>query len=169
MNDAFSALLDAAVLVPFMVLCVRLTGLRSFSKMSSHDFAITVAFGSVLGGTVLSPSTTLWQGMAATAALFAVQWAISLARSRIGSFEVAVDNTPLVLMANGRILQDNLDAARVTRSDLHGKLREAGVLDPDDVHAVVLETTGDISVLEGGAIHATLLEGVRSRPSGAGR
>ena len=75
------------------------------------------------------------------------------------------DNEPIVLMAGDRILRDNLDKTRVTENDLWGKLREANVLDPSEVRAVVLETTGDISVLHGEAggqaLHPCLLRGVR--------
>ena len=40
--------------------------------------------------------------------------------------------------------------ARITRDDLYAKLREANVTSFDQVHAVIAETTGDISVLHGG-------------------
>jgi uncharacterized membrane protein YcaP (DUF421 family) len=79
--------------------------------------------------------------------------------------EKVVDNEPLVLMAGDRILRDNLNKSRVTENDLWAKLREANVLDPQEVRAVVLETTGDISVLHGQpdrvALHPCLLRGVR--------
>ena len=47
------------------------------------------------------------------------------------------------------MLTDNMQAARVTQDDLFAKLREANTLSMSEVRAVVLETTGDISVLHG--------------------
>jgi uncharacterized membrane protein YcaP (DUF421 family) len=44
-------------------------------------------------------------------------------------------------------LHENLRRANVTEDDLRAKLREANVLTWDQVRAVVLETTGGISVL----------------------
>ena len=41
------------------------------------------------------------------------------------------------------------------------KLREANVLDISEVRAVVLETTGDISVLHGESCAETVMEGTR--------
>ena len=154
LSDPF---LDAAILVPFMVLCVRLAGLRAFSKMSSYDFAVTVAFGSVLGGTVLSATTSLGQGMLALTALFVVQWLIGYVRSRWSGAEDVLDNTPVLLMLDGVVLEKNLAAARVTQSDLRAKLREANVLDYGSVRAVVMETTGDVSVLHGDRLDADLI------------
>jgi len=45
------------------------------------------------------------------------------------------------------ILDENLKATKVTPDDLRAKLREANVTDYRQIKAVVLETTGDISVL----------------------
>ena len=57
----------------------------------------------------------------------------------------------------------------MTRSDVLAKLREANVLAMTDVRAVVLETTGDISVLHGDAqVDDILLAGVRGASVGSG-
>jgi uncharacterized membrane protein YcaP (DUF421 family) len=60
-----------------------------------------------------------------------------------------VDNRPILLVRDGRFIDDALDEARVTRSDVYAKLRQANVHSMSEVLAVVLETTGDISVLYG--------------------
>ncbi|CTQ32006.1 DUF421 domain-containing protein [Jannaschia rubra] len=154
-------LIDAAVMVPFMILCVRLAGLRAFSKMSSYDFAVTVSFGSVLAGTVLNPDTALWHGLMAMASLFAVQWVIGLMRERWSAVQELTDNNPILLMKDGKVLEGNMASAHITRSELSAKLREANVLHLTEVRAVVLETTGDVSVLHGKSLDDDLLDGVR--------
>ena len=50
-------------------------------------------------------------------------------------------------MEEGKISHENLKKARVTESDLRGKLREANVIQLSEVRAVIFETTGDVSVL----------------------
>jgi uncharacterized membrane protein YcaP (DUF421 family) len=50
-------------------------------------------------------------------------------------------------MRGTEILHDNMKSAKVTHNDLRAKLREANVTQLLQVKAVVLETTGDISVL----------------------
>lgn len=44
-----------------MILLTRVSGLRSFSKMSGFDFAVTVVIGSVLATTVVSENPPLLQ------------------------------------------------------------------------------------------------------------
>ncbi|MDX1674464.1 MAG: hypothetical protein R3314_06705, partial [Longimicrobiales bacterium] len=53
--DAVAMLLLTAVgIYGTLILYTRLAGLRSFSKISSFDFAITVGMGTVLAGTLLN-------------------------------------------------------------------------------------------------------------------
>jgi uncharacterized membrane protein YcaP (DUF421 family) len=141
--------LSTAAIYAVLVALVRLVGLRSFSKMSSFDFAMTIAVGSILASTALSETPSLGDGAAALASVFALQAVVSWLRRRTRWADRVVDNEPVVLMAGSRMLHDNLRAARVTENDVWAKLREANVLDPAEVRAVVMETTGDLSVLHG--------------------
>lgn len=162
-------LLRTLVIIVAVIGLVRLNGLRSFSKMSSFDFALTIATGSVIASTAMSVDQPIHVGAIAVAAIFAIQAVIAIARTRASWFQRAVDNTPLLLMRGPNMIEENLIAARMTRDDVMSKLREANVWEPDQVIAVVLETTGDVSVLHSGADRASadaryVLEGVRERP-----
>jgi uncharacterized membrane protein YcaP (DUF421 family) len=152
---------EAPLLLLTVVAFTRLVGLRSFSKMSAYDFAITVAFGSTLASVVLSPDRGLVDGALAFVALFVTQWIVGFVRSHFPRMQAPLDNRPLLLMHDGRMLHENMLEARVTEADLIAKLRESGVLRMSDVRAVVFETTGDVSVLAGDMLEDRLLEGVR--------
>lgn len=129
-----------------VVLLTRIGGKRSFSKMSSFDFAITVAIGSMIATTVLSKSVSLWDGITGLAILYLIQLVTAYLR-RYKHVQDITDNKPLLLMEGSKILYDNLKKARVTESDLKAKLREANVLELPQIRAVIFESTGDIAVL----------------------
>lgn len=129
-----------------LIIFTRVYGVRSFSKMSSFDFAITVAIGSIIASVILSETPPLFQSIVALSSLFILQ--MTVAKLRNYSFmRSMVDNKPILLMNGADILQNNMKAANVTREDLLSKLREANVTQFSQVKAVVMETTGDISVL----------------------
>ena len=146
----FSSLLTISIttLVIYIavILFTRLFGKRSFSKMSSFDFAMTVAIGSLIATTVLSKSVSLAEGIMGLFMVYFFQLTAALLR-KWEPFRKAIDNEPILLMDGPEILEDNLRKARVTVGDLRSKLREANVLDLSQVRAVVFETTGDIAVL----------------------
>jgi uncharacterized membrane protein YcaP (DUF421 family) len=138
--------INAVGIYAAVIVFTRIAGKRSFSKMSSFDFAMTVAIGSILASTVLSSSVTLLEGVVGMAAVYLLQITAAFFR-RYELFSNLIDNKPLLLMDGPTILQHNLKKARVTNDDLRAKLREANVIDLSQVRAVVYETTGDISVL----------------------
>ncbi|MEJ6397079.1 DUF421 domain-containing protein [Yoonia sp. 208BN28-4] len=162
--DLIEIFLRAIVCVITVVVLIRINGLRSFSKMSSFDFAITVACGSVIASSVISPKESVLLGVAALAALFAVQAFIAWLRAASEPARQRIDNAPLMLMRNGEIFHENLHKSRMTESDLYGKLREANAYNLDRVHAVIFEPTGDVSVLhgnDGGDVSPEVLDGVQ--------
>jgi uncharacterized membrane protein YcaP (DUF421 family) len=151
----------AAIGMAWVNLLVRVLGLRSFSKMSSIDFVMTVAMGSLVASAAVAGDwAEMGQILAGIAALFALQWAFAKGRRGSNAFQSMVENEPVLLMEHGQVLDAALDATRVARGDLMAKLREADVTRLEDVRAVVLETTGDVSVLTGDC-DDRLLEGVR--------
>lgn len=160
LDVALRGLVLTALGMTWVVLLVRVNGLRSFSKMTNFDFVMTVAIGSLLAG---AGQATQWsdffQVLAAMAALFLVQYCTARLRKRFDAFESVIQNQPVVLMREGVILDAALKQTRVAKSDLIAKMREANVLDLADVRAVILETTGDISVLHGEACSEQLLSG----------
>ena len=158
-----SILSAAIVIIAAVIALVRLTGLRSFSKMSAFDFAITVAIGSTVASTVMSAGESVLIGVLAVLALLSLQWGLARARRRWGWAGAVLDNKPLLIMRDGQVIEENLVKAALTMDDVRAKLREANVLAFNEVRAMVFETTGDISVIHGdGPLEEALLEGVET-------
>lgn len=162
-----SAIADAAVqgavwvvaALVWVVLLARILGLRSFAKMSAFDFVATVATGSLLASAATSTDTAGFvRAIAAMTALFAAQWVIAWARQRSDAVRHLVDNQPRVLMRDGEFDKQALGETRVTKSDVIAKLREADVDTKQEVDAVVLEATGEFSVLSGDDVTRALLD-----------
>ena len=143
---------------------VRLVGLRSFSKMSGTDFVTTVALGSLLAAIITAPSPSLFIGTLSLLSVFAIKYAVAVAKRYTRLAPALLENQPLYLMRGSEVLHANLDIANVSQSELHAKLREANVWSYEQVICVVLETTGDVSVLhksvEGSERSAEIFEDV---------
>ncbi|WP_255547873.1 DUF421 domain-containing protein [Erythrobacter ani] len=126
---------------------------------------MTIALGSLLAGAAqASDWSGFLQPMLAMVGLIIAQVISARLRKASDTFERIAQNEPLMLMRDGEILHDAMSKSRVAESDLIAKLREANVLDFSEVRAVVLETTGDVSVLHGEKLDERLIENVRSDP-----
>ncbi|WP_418639530.1 DUF421 domain-containing protein [Winogradskyella sp.] len=156
MNDWFkfstdgllAIILTAIGIYIALVILTRISGKRSFSKMSSFDFAMTVSIGSILATVIVSKSVSLQYGIIGLVLIYSLQMIVAAAR-HYKPIRNLVDNKPTLLMQNGKLIAANLKKCKVTESDVKAKLREANVIKLSEVKAVVFESTGDISVLHG--------------------
>ena len=164
-TDKTVAMLLATIIIFIaIILMTRLAGKRSFSKMSSFDFASTIAIGSIIASGILLEDITPLVTIVALAAIFLLQTTIAYLR-RFAFVHKIIDNQPLLLMDGSTILHENLRSARVTEDDLRSKLRAANVLNLSQVKAVILESTGDLSVLHNSdadlKVEEWILQGVK--------
>lgn len=149
-----------AVYVAFLVL-LRVVGQRALAAMSSFDFAAAIALGAVMGRTVLGYTPTFAAGLLGMATLFALQAVFGTLR-RNKQLDRSLSNLPILIMANGAVLHDNLRRAKLIEDELRQKLRLAGIHRYPDVAAVIFERTGAISILRQGETFAPeLLTDVR--------
>lgn len=169
-NDPiFQTLIGCAIIFVVIIILTRIVGLRAFAKFTAYDFAFTIAIGSIISSTLTS-STTLAHGSIAIAGLLIITFAFSTLQRKSPFLSKIISNAPLLLMDGNKILHDNLKSARIEEEQLISKLRGANVLNYDQVFAVILESTGDISVMHASSSEKNerfdkiLLTGVRTKP-----
>lgn len=142
----FSVLLIFSIII----LITRISGLRTFAKMSAFDFASTIAIGSILASVVMNTGQSIVKGTIALGTIVAFQTLYSYMKRKSDRLSELLSNTPTLIMDGDRILYDNLARTNVSEEDLIAKLRESNVRHFGEVLAVVLESTGDVSVLHAG-------------------
>nr|WP_245396558.1 YetF domain-containing protein [Jiella sonneratiae] len=130
--------------------------------MTAFDFVITLATGSLLATAASSSDWPAFlKAVVAIAALMAVQVALAFGRRRSSAVTAVVDNEPMLLMRDGAFIDAAMAESRVSPGDVYAKLRGANIQSMEEVRAVVLETSGDISVLHGKGFAPELLRHVR--------
>ncbi len=132
-----------------LVLLLRVSGKRTLSKLNAFDLIVTVALGSTLATVLLSKSVALVEGLAAFVLLAGLQYLVAWLSVRSARFGDLVKSEPRMLLHQGRFLDTAMAAERVTRAEILAALRGSGVADPRQAAAVVLETDGSLSVIQG--------------------
>lgn len=130
------------------VISLRIAGRRTVSQMSAFDFVVTIAIGSLVAATALSPDSRYGQGVAALLTLLAAQQIVALVRQRVPATRRVLDFSPEPLYSDGEMtLRQNPLTAQVTETELYSKLRHQGIASLDQVKLVILEPDGGISIL----------------------
>jgi len=130
-----------------LVLLLRISGKRTLSKLNVFDFVFVVALGSTLATTILSPGTTLADGLTAFIILIGLQIILSISCIYSHHIDTIVNGEPSLLMHKGRFLEDTMKRERVTKEEVLASLRNNGIHTYDVVDSVVLETDGTFSIV----------------------
>lgn len=159
--EALTVVISTAALYWGFILIIRLLGQRALAQISSPDLATVVALGAVIGRAALGYTPTLGAGLLALATLFAMQALAGQVR-RLSLYPRGLNNVPWLLMAGSKPVTDNLRRTHLSEEDLLAKIRLSGVRHRNQVACVILEPTGQISVLTRGvALDRGLLADVR--------
>lgn len=145
-TEVWIAVVAATGIYATVLVLTRLGGQRSLASFSTFDIAVSVAIGALVGRVVLV-RTSLLAGVVGLVLLFALQAGTGLLRDHTSVGRRLLDNPPLLLVAHGEILRENLRRARLNELDVYEQLRRNGHTSLEEVYAVVLEPSGAVSVI----------------------
>lgn len=131
-----------------LVIIVRISGKRTLSSMNAFDFIVNVAVGSILASTIVSRDVSLAEGVLAFGILIVLQYAVSWSSVRSEGVQKAVKSEPRLIFHDGEFLHDAMRRERIAESEIRQALRSEGVVSLEGVRAIVLETNGNLSVLQ---------------------
>ena len=133
----------------FLVFSLRVSGKRTLAKLNAFDLIVTVALGSTLASILLSESVALAEGVTALVLLIVLQFVVTTLSVRSEKFAGAVRSEPTLLLRNGKPLREAMRKARVTNAELETVVRTEGKRGLSDIAAVILESDGSFSVIDG--------------------
>ena len=146
--DAAQLCARAIIVLLFGVLCVRVSGRRTFSLTSPLDILVATIAGSNLSRAMTGKSPFV-AGLAATLALVVLHRILAWMSLKSPLISKLVKFGPVILAENGRPNKKLLRREGLSDGDLLEALRMEGIERLQDTKLVVLEGGGKISVVAG--------------------
>ncbi|MDP9379466.1 MAG: hypothetical protein M3Q29_04820 [Chloroflexota bacterium] len=140
-------LLKTLILYCYVILLLRVGGKRTMGKIATFDFVSIIIMGPLVATTILSSTVALADGLAALTGFVALQWLVSYMSTRSKRFAGIVTAPPSLLFSDTGFVRKNVLAQRVHEDEIAAAIRAAGHATTDSVKAVVLESTGEISII----------------------
>jgi uncharacterized membrane protein YcaP (DUF421 family) len=126
---------------------VRVSGSRFLSRATPFDFIVSILLGSIMSSAITG-SAPFGPTVAAGAALLGMHWLFAQLAVHTGWFGFLVKGGRVRLVEDGRVREDGLREASVTRADLQQALRlETGHDDVTKIRRARMERNGKISVV----------------------
>ena len=128
-----------------ILLVTRAVGRRELSSMEPFDLILLVVIGDLVqqGVTQSDYSLTGATLVIITVALLTV--ATAWVSFRVRRLRPILEGDPIILVADGRVLERNLRRQRMTVEEVEAEARQQQITSLDDVRFAVLETNGRIS------------------------
>ena len=129
-----------------LIFSVRIMGKRQIGQMEASEFVVTMLVANLASIPMQDGAIPLYSGLVPILTVLGAELVLSGLFLRSVLLRRFFCGKPVILIDNGRILQDNLRQTRVTLDELTGHLREKDVLDITTVQYAILETNGNLSV-----------------------
>lgn len=134
------------ILYLLLIAVIRLMGKRQIGQLEASEFVVTMLVADLASIPMQDGSIPLLSGLIPILTVLALELVLSALAMRSRLFRKLLCGKPVILIENGRILQNNLRKTRLTMDELIGHLRQKDVLAPDTVQYAILETDGNLSV-----------------------
>lgn len=136
--------------VIFLVLFVvmRIAGNRQFSELTTFDAILIIVIAEVTGNALSGEDYSMTAAIIVIVTLVALDIGISLLKRSSRRFDRVAEGIPVLLVENGRVIQENLRRERVDEDDILTAARELQGLERiDQVKFAILERGGRISIV----------------------
>ena len=139
------SLIRAVILYLALILVVRLMGKRQLGEMEPMEFVVTMLIANLAAVPMQETGTPLLARLLPILVVLSVELVLSVLTYRSVGVRRFLCGKPVILIENGRLLQQNLKKTRVNTDELSEYLRIQGVTDLAQVQYAILETSGAIS------------------------
>ena len=145
MLDTFTRSIIIYVIV---LIVMRLMGKREIGQMQPFELAISIMIADLASIPMSDIGIPIFNGIIPILGLLVMHLIISVLNIKSSKIREIICGKPTILIYQGRIDELKMKKERFTLNELEEKLRSNNVMDIGDVEFAILETSGDISVIQ---------------------
>jgi uncharacterized membrane protein YcaP (DUF421 family) len=140
--------LRAAVAYVFILFILRIIGRRELSTLAPSDLVLLVVMGDLIQNGVTQSDQSVTGVFLAVSTFALLTVAVSVITYKSRRAQNLVEGTPLILVQDGKPVNDNLRSERLNIDDVAEEARGQGIERLDDVKWCVLEANGTMSFIK---------------------
>lgn len=135
-------LVSVALLVAF-----RFMSKRDLTQNTTFDLLIVLLLSNIVQNALIGDDNSILGALAGGITLLVMSTALNRLSARSMKARRLLEGEPILLVHNGRILDENMQRYAVSRPDLNAGLRGQNMITLADVRYAFLELDGTISVI----------------------
>lgn len=141
-----------AIVYVFLIACILLFGKKELSQLSVIDLIFILLLSNSVQNAMVGPNDTVQGGVVSALVLFLLNFTFKNFLFRSKKLQKLVEGVPVLLVKDGKPVEENLYHEKITMNEVMSNVREHGVSELSEVKFAILEPDGNISVIsyEGG-------------------
>src|SRR3954449_8143988 len=140
--------LRAVAMYSFLLVVVRLSGKRTLAEVTVFDFILLLIISEATQQAMTGNDFSVTNGVILVTTLVTIDRVSDWISSRSDRADRVLNDLPLVLIDDGKILEDRLHWSQVQENDIMEQARKDHGLERfDEIRYAVLERSGAISVI----------------------
>ncbi len=128
----------------------RLLGRQQVSQLTFFEYINGITFGSIAATLATDLDGKTWQHFCGLILFGVLTGLISIFTVKSRTFSKVIDGEPLLVIQNGKILENNLKRSKYTLDELNILLRQQQCFSAGDISYGLLESTGQLSIIKKG-------------------
>jgi uncharacterized membrane protein YcaP (DUF421 family) len=132
----------------FLLIVFRVAGKRTLSEATTFDLVLLLIISETTQQAMVDGDHSMTNGALLILTLVGADILLSLLKQWSPALETVMDGTAVILIRNGRVLQERLQRERIDVADILEAAREQrGLTDLDQIEMAILERSGQISII----------------------
>jgi uncharacterized membrane protein YcaP (DUF421 family) len=140
--------LRAVAAYVFIIFMLRIIGRRELSSLGPADLVLLVVMGDLVQNGVTQSDDSVTGIFLAIATFAMLTVAMSFLTFKSNRLQTVIEGTPLILVQEGKAIEDNLRAERLKVDEIAEEARLQGIESLDQVKWCVLEPSGKMSFVK---------------------
>ncbi len=136
------------VLYMIVLLVMRLMGKREIGQLQPFELAISIMIADLASIPMTDTGIPIFNGIIPILGLLIMHLLISMINMKSSRAREIICGRPSILIYRGKINEKNLKKERFTINELEERLRGNNVINLGDVEYAILETSGQVTVIQ---------------------
>jgi len=138
----------------FLLIVFRFSGTRALAQVTTFDLVLLLIISEAVQQALIGHDNSLTHAALIVLTLVTLNVALSLLKQRSRRAEKLLEDVPLVLLTEGKCLQQRMDKVRIDQDDILEAARELHGLERlEQIRYAVLERDGKITIIPHAAAH----------------
>ena len=130
-----------------LLLSFRFLSKRDLTQNTTFDLLIVLLLSNIVQNAMIGDDNSVLGALAGALTLIFMSTALNRLSAKSTKARRLLEGQPILLVHNGKLLEDSLKKYAVSRPDLDAGLRGQNMITLDDVRYAFLELDGTISVI----------------------